>query len=61
MFENVDLSRPFKDPLVVALQLLQKSPVLRGLLQVRKGDAGSQVDFITQRLGVLVQHYRYLI
>ena len=56
MFENIDLSRPFKDPLVVALQLLQKSPVLCGLLEVWKGDAGSQVDFITQWLGGLAQH-----
>ena len=61
MFENIDLSRPLKDPLVVALQLLQKSPVLCGLLEVGKGDAGSQVDFITQWLGVLAQHYRYLM
>lgn len=54
MFENIDLSRPFKDPLVVALQLLQNSAVLRGLLQVWKGDAGSQVDFITQWLVFII-------
>ena len=52
MFENIDLSRPFEDPLVVALQLLQNPAVVSGLLQVWKGDAGSEVDFITQRLGV---------
>ena len=56
MFENIDLSRPFEDPLVVALQLLHKSPIFRGLLEVGKGDAGSQVDFITQWLQVLAQH-----
>ena len=61
MFENIDLSRPLKDPLVVALQLLQKSPVVRGLLEVWKGDAGSQVDLISQWLPVLAQHYRHLI
>ena len=58
MFENIDLSRPFEDPLVVALQLLQNPAVVSGLLQVWKGDAGSEVDFITQRLGGLAQHYR---
>ena len=52
MFENVDLSRPFKDPLIVALQLLQNSAVLLWLLEVWEGDAGSQVDFLAQGLEI---------
>ena len=52
MFENIDLSRPLKDPLIVALQLLQNSAVLLRLLEVWEGDAGSQVDFLAQRLEV---------
>ena len=52
MFENIDLSRPLKDPLIVAFQLLQNSAVLLWLLEVGEGDAWSQVDFLTQWLEV---------
>ena len=54
MFENIDLSRPLKDPLIVALQLLQNSAVLLWLLEVGEGDARSQVDFLTQWLKVYI-------
>ena len=58
MFVNIDLSRPFEDPLEVVLQLLQNSAVVSGLLEVREGDAGCEVDFFTQRLEMLAQHCR---